>query len=223
MAKRNSVSAIEREIGDLKARREVLASKLSEAEVKVEREIADQRARLVSGTIDDETISGGGGAIAAAFHARDVLADSVQVLDAKITEGEARLVSERDRARRPEAAGELGTFSDKLSAAVDALAATVAPLAAAVDPVTSRTPHLNAQFGAGIRGLLDQIVSELRNVVATARAHAAALIAGETTTIRTATSTEVLATVPQIERLSVMPIADVKWIENGETSWTPSR
>jgi ABC-type transporter Mla subunit MlaD len=105
-------------------------------------------------------------------NARDLVEeidDAIAHLNARITEIEHKIAAEQEKAKRAEAATELGRYADQLSAAIDAFAMTVAPLAKAIPDVVGHTPHANLDFGRGVEQLLGGVERELRNVVASAR------------------------------------------------------
>jgi hypothetical protein len=218
--KTNGTEALERELATTRERRDRLKEQRIDAQRALDIAIAERRRTLVEVDADDGLISKD--IVRGARDLVEQLDDAIAHLDARITEIEHKIAAEQERAKREQAAGELARYADQLSAAIDAFAMTVAPLAKTIPDVVGRTPHANLDFGRGVEQLLGGVVAELGGVVGNAKAHAAALLTGETMVIRQPTAIEVLGQPPQIERLSCMPIADVGWIENGQPKTAPS-
>jgi hypothetical protein len=203
------IAAIEAEVAELRTRRAALQGRLASANDKLERALSDQRRHLLEADLDAPDADRPRDVVGRLRDERDGLTDATAELDSRIVDAERKLVETRDKIGREAAARDLGKLAEALAATVEKFRAAGIDMVEAIGPLASLVPHASSELATGLASLTRDMAISGSELAAMARAHAAALVAGEGA-VRHAPASPPPAP-PPIPRRPVFLLVDGRW------------
>ena len=136
------ITAIEREVSDLTSRRDLLTTKLAEANNALTLAVDSCRQSLLDADLSDQEASYRRDVMVRDARDRvEALADALQGIGGKIADAEQRLGEAREIAERREIAALARVEADELERAREGFIAATAPVITAMQHVTARLPN----------------------------------------------------------------------------------
>jgi hypothetical protein len=218
---KDPIDMLERELGDLVGRREMLAQRLATAKTALEAATDVRRTSLLDADLSDEEACLRRDQLCRA--ARDQvesLSDAVSEINGRVAAAEAKLAEQRDRVEREEVARSVTADADALVAARDAFVLTAQQLLAAMQPVVAKVP-INAEFAPQLAGIIGTISPAIDELLGDARRHAAGVMNGNVPGVRPAPQPPEPERAVPVERERIYTLANIAWCEGSQVMTAP--
>jgi hypothetical protein len=213
----NSIENSERQLGDLRARRELLARQLTMAEGNLQRETARRRRVMLEESLDangndrDKLRT----VIERARDEVDVTRDAISTLDVQISEAEVRLAAERERTAREREAARLREEMDKARVQLSELRTKFGQVAHAMRAL-DRIPAMLAAR-ENLERVGPQLLTGAELGLADGESYAQQMLAEHTPIRAEAPAPPPAPQPPKVERKAIFLRHPGKWMENDET------
>jgi hypothetical protein len=214
------VATLERELSDLTSRRDVLDQKLAAAAGELAQAF-DQRRQALLDLSDEVAAARRDAACRAAQDKHSSLVDALSAIGGKIADVQTLLIAARDRVEREELARVIQSDADALAAAAATFADAGAKIVPLMEGLAARLPGVALDFVPRVGMLVGELPIALNELISSARAFVAQMESGSAPLHRPAPPAPMPEPVPEIERLRIYTLANLKWCERGQVMTAP--
>ena len=135
----NPVAALERDLSDLLARRDVVEQKFDQAHAALAAATNERRQALLDSDLDDATAAARrDGVVRDARHAIEAIGDALSEIGTKIVNAQSRLVAVRDCVEREQVVRQATAEVEALTSVLESFREVSARLTAAIEPLATR-------------------------------------------------------------------------------------
>jgi hypothetical protein len=219
--KKDPIVELERERNDLVARRDVLEQKFDRAHAALAAATNERRTSLLDADLSDEEACRRRDQLCRDAKDRvEALGDATSQIGSKIADMEAKVVELRAEAEKSEHTREIRAAIAPLADARNEAAAGLRKTLDTARALAAKVP-VNPDFIPQLNSIAETFLAATGELFETAERHAAGVMNGASLPVRPSPPPPSEPPVPEIDRLRIYTLANLKWCERGQVMTAP--